>query len=280
MRRRRARSMAGVRHAVTAAMTVALANLGMHARAFDNQSIAKAYGAGVHAYFSGGYDRSYDDMSAVIEADDDPRDPRPFYFRGLAALKLGRLDEAEADFSAGANIEAESSGTFPISSALERIQGCERLQLERHRVRARVAFLQIDRERVQKRYSGIGAAQPEVLRRKRPDDAQVDSDNPFELPTPADAGAAAAPAARSDTATGDGDTTDADTPQAETVESDTTDTTLPEGDTTDTTLPEGDTTDTTMPEGDTTGTDAPEAEEGDSAMPEADPLDGGSATGQ
>ena len=90
-----------------------------------------AYGNGVHAYFGGDYQSSYDALSGVIEAGSN--DPRAYYFRGLSALKLGRLDEAEADFQQGANLEAEGRGGVggrTIGRALERVQGCDRLNLE------------------------------------------------------------------------------------------------------------------------------------------------------
>ena len=161
-----------------AVVAVVITVTGVQAQTVENLSVARTYGAGVHAYFSGAYDRSYDDLTAVIEAGSN--DPRPLYFRGLAALKMGRLDEAEADFSSAAQVEAQTLGNWPVSKSLERVQGRDRLQLERHRVRARVAALQEDRAAAGKRYSGIEAAQPDVLRRRRPaSDRPVDRGNPF-----------------------------------------------------------------------------------------------------
>ena len=119
----------------------------------ESLPLAAAYGTGVHSYFAGDYQRSYDDLSQAIEAG--TLDPRAYYFRGLTALKLGRLDEAEADFSAGAVREAEGTGSWPIARSLERIQGCDRLKLERHRTRARVATLQLDRRRSDLRYLDV-----------------------------------------------------------------------------------------------------------------------------
>jgi len=150
--------------------------------------LAATYGAGVHSYYAGDYARSYDDLSAVIQAGS--QDPRPRYFRGLAALQLGRLDEAEADFSEGAELEARSTGAWPVAKALERVQGCDRLRLERHRVRARVAMLQETRAAERRRYSEIEDAQTDVLRRWRPNAAErPDADNVFRVP-PAEESAA------------------------------------------------------------------------------------------
>jgi hypothetical protein len=130
-------------------------------------ALARAYGAGVHAYFSGDAQRAYDDLTQAIEAG--TRDPRAWYFRGLAALKLGRLDESEADFSTAAARETEAAGDWAVSRSLERVQGHDRLALERHRVRARVAGYQQRRQAVERRYSDIESRQPEMLRERRPE---------------------------------------------------------------------------------------------------------------
>jgi hypothetical protein len=129
--------------------------------------LARAYGAGVHAYYGGDAQRSYDDLTQAIEAG--TRDPRAWYFRGLAALKLGRLDESEADFATGAMKETEAVGDWGVPRALERVQGHDRLMLERHRVRARVAGLEQRRQAVERRYSQIDSRQSEVLRQRRPE---------------------------------------------------------------------------------------------------------------
>lgn len=167
--------------------TAALALAGIHCQSLvpaavptiESMSLAATYGDGVHAYFAGDYQRSYDDLSQVIEAGS--ADPRAYYFRGLVALKLGRLDESEADFAAGAEQEAEGTGSWPVARSLERVQGCDRLKLERHRTRARVALLQEDRRRNQMRYLDVERAEPDVLRRRRPATGRVvDEENPFE----------------------------------------------------------------------------------------------------
>jgi tetratricopeptide (TPR) repeat protein len=130
-------------------------------------ALATGYGNGVHAYNDGDYQCSYDELSRVIEAGSN--DPRVFYFRGLAAHKLGRTDEADADFQQGANLEADGVGGRAVSRALERIQGCDRLKLEQYRSQARVSAVQRDREAIRQRYSDIYEAEPDVLRRRRPE---------------------------------------------------------------------------------------------------------------
>lgn len=163
-----------------AAVAVVAAGTNGHLIAGEPLSIARVYGAGVHAYFSGDYLRSYDDLTQTIEAGS--RDPRTRYFRGLAALALGRLDEAEADFSTGALLEAEPGGNWSVSRSLERVQGHQRLQLERHRARARVAVLERARAMERGRYRQIQAAQPDVQRGRRPaalPSGPAETSNPF-----------------------------------------------------------------------------------------------------
>jgi hypothetical protein len=146
----------------------------------DSLALANAYGTGVHAFYSGDLDRSIADLTAAIEGG--TADPRAWYFRGLSAWRLGRLDEAEADFREGAEREASTVGSWPVSRSLERVQGTERLRLERYRTRARVAALERDRALIRRRYVEIEDAQPEVLRQRRPLPATPATDDVFAAP--------------------------------------------------------------------------------------------------
>lgn len=180
MNGRREHSGSRTWHVVGAWVVAALAGSVACGQTVESLAIDRTYGSGVHAYFTGDFDRSYDDLTAAIEAGSE--DPRTRYFRGLSALRLGRLDEAEADFSEGAELEARSLGGWPVSRSLERVQGHDRLRLERYRARARVALVQRDRAAERERYSAIEDAQPEVLRRRRPVELPPpteDSANPF-----------------------------------------------------------------------------------------------------
>jgi hypothetical protein len=134
----------------------------------------------MHAYHAGQYDRAYDDLTNAIEAGTD--DPRGYYFRGLAALRLGRTSEAEADFTTGADRELANGGVRRVSQSLERVQGPDRLTLERFRARARLGALQRDREVYGRRYSTIEDATSDVRRRRRPEDVRRELVVPQELP--------------------------------------------------------------------------------------------------
>lgn len=131
----------------------------------DEPAVAAMYGSGVHAYYAGGYQQSFDSLSRVIRIG--TADPRAYYFRGLAALRMSRRDEAVADFTKGAELEAEGWSMRTVSRSLERVQGPDRLLLERSRSGARLALAQQQSTAATlltrnpsmdfgRRYSGIG----------------------------------------------------------------------------------------------------------------------------
>jgi len=143
-------------------------------------AVRDAIGGGIHAYHAGDFDRAYDDLTNAIGAGTD--DPRSYYFRGLAALKLGRTSEAEADFTTGADRELSTGSIRRVSHSLERVQGHDRLTLERFRARARLGALQREREVYGRRYSTIEDATSDVRRRRRPEDVRRELVVPQELP--------------------------------------------------------------------------------------------------
>ena len=82
-----------------------------------------------HAYFDGRYSESASHLDEAIALND--KDPRLYYFRGLAKYRLGDTDACVADFQRGG--DAEYNSTVPVGAALERVQGRERLLLEEYR---------------------------------------------------------------------------------------------------------------------------------------------------
>jgi len=148
--------------------------------------VRDAIGGGIHAYHAGDFNRAYDDLTNAIEAG--TSDPRSYYFRGLAALRLGRTSEADADFASGAEREATSGSIRRVSLSLERVQGHDRLALERFRARARLGALQREQQAYGRRYSAIEEATGNVRRRRRPEDIRPETVVPGveEVPAPAD----------------------------------------------------------------------------------------------
>lgn len=104
------------------------------ARAQDS-TLANSYGQGVNAYFAGRSCQAESLLSIAIEFNS--QDPRPYYFRALSLLRQGRLAEARGDMLVGAMAEAQLPHRFAIGSALERVQGADRLMLEEFRRNAR-----------------------------------------------------------------------------------------------------------------------------------------------
>ena len=125
-------------------------------------------GAGMHAFHGADYGASFDWLSGVIAAGS--KDPRAYYFRGLAARRCGREYEAEADFLEGARLEALGEGGRNIGRALERVQGADRLLVERYRAKARTSLASRSLEAAGRRYSTTAPeADESIFRRRRPE---------------------------------------------------------------------------------------------------------------
>ena len=103
--------------------------------------LSQVYGKGVHAYFAQDYVKAHEQFTFAI--DGHTQDPRCYYFRGLALLKMGRPQDAEIDFQQGAKLESviDPTRAFNVARSLERIQGNDRSTLEQYRLAARAAVL-------------------------------------------------------------------------------------------------------------------------------------------
>jgi len=122
------------------------------------------YGRGTHVYFSGDLPAAHELFTASIEGQSG--DPRPYYFRGLVYLKLGRPEEAALDFQNGARREMADANTFyDVSRALERIQGEARLTIEQYRATARAAAMKRAAAVRRARYEAIRSQEDRVLRK-------------------------------------------------------------------------------------------------------------------
>jgi hypothetical protein len=117
-----------------ASLTFALAATQL-AQAQVREDASRLYGHGVHAYFAGNSSQAETCLSSALELN--TNDPRYYYFRGLALLRMGRSEEARGDMILAAQLEAQHPGRFAVGAALERVQGADRLLLERFRREAR-----------------------------------------------------------------------------------------------------------------------------------------------
>ena len=128
---------------------------------------AQLYGSGVHAYFSGNSKAAYESLTAAI--DGGSQDPRVFYFRGFTAQRMGRPQEADADFQKGADLEGgDMNGAYPVSKSLERIQGSQRAALEKYRLKARIAAYQRKEDQRQMVYQKRRDNDTQLLRQAGP----------------------------------------------------------------------------------------------------------------
>lgn len=143
-----------------AAIALSLSAISAHAQ---EVVLGQLYGNGVHAYFAGDFVRAHDQLSAAVAGGS--RDPRVYYFRGLAYLKLGRGPEATQDFQKGAELESKDTNrSFNVARSLERVQGAARRQLETYRVVARLAALEEANKIRKARFEAIQREEERVLR--------------------------------------------------------------------------------------------------------------------
>jgi hypothetical protein len=150
-----------------ALITAGVLLLGVSSPRADEAVMDQLYGNGVHSYFGADYRRAYDALSTVIRGGS--HDPRAYYFRGLAELRLGREPDATADFAKGAALEAgDPNGHYSVSQALERIQGSTRATLEQYRENARAVAMQRDTQNRQSVFEQQRSAEGQLLRRAVP----------------------------------------------------------------------------------------------------------------
>jgi hypothetical protein len=155
--------------------------------------LGQEYGAGVHAFFAGDYAGAYEQLSVAIQGGS--KDPRAFYFRGLACLNLGREPDATIDFRKGAELESSDVNRFyDVGKALERVQGSARTELEKYRVAARMAALEAAEKVRKQRYEAIQREESRVLREQArnappageeivsPPAAEDEDEDPFAVP--------------------------------------------------------------------------------------------------
>jgi hypothetical protein len=124
--------------------------------------LAELYGQGVHAFFAGEYEQAHEMFTTAI--DQGSMDPRAYYYRGLSYGRLGRPEQSVADHKKGAELEAGgTTRIYPVARSLQRIQGKERLELERYRQVARLAIRMRNLKAAKTRYESIQRGEVDVL---------------------------------------------------------------------------------------------------------------------
>jgi hypothetical protein len=130
----------------------------------DFDAAAELYSRGLQAYMAGRAGQAESLFSQALAAND--QDPRLYYFRALSRLRLGRDDEARADMTAGARWEATRPGRYAVGRALERVQGSQRLLLERYRRAARLEADTVGAAVTRRRSAQIEARDAGALRER------------------------------------------------------------------------------------------------------------------
>ena len=161
----------------------------VQAKEAKDSTLAELYGDGVHAYHSGDFKDAFSSLNQAIKQGS--KDPRCYIYRGLAYIKLGRPDEAKADFKKGGELATTPAGKLvAVSKALSRIQGKVRLQIEAARRKARVDARRIRVNKERARYGRLNDAEtkgqvlvPSKPKRTKlvvPSGTKKDPSNPFQ----------------------------------------------------------------------------------------------------
>lgn len=111
------------------------------------------YGKAVHAFFAKDYAAA---KTFLLETEKLGGDPRPCFFLGLTHWRLGEKDAAESAFKTAARLEWESRNArdYDVSGAIARIQGNERLMLEKYRQNAEKTAAEYARTHHEKVFGG------------------------------------------------------------------------------------------------------------------------------
>jgi|GEM_PF-1375647 len=110
------------------------------------------YSAARSAYFRDDFATTVELLDRVIE--DETRDPRAYYFRGLALRELDRSEDAQTDFARAVSLETAPGNQIDVDRALERVQGPARRALEEQRG---VVMLALRQKELEKRRAMIAS---------------------------------------------------------------------------------------------------------------------------
>ena len=158
--------MARIRTAVMVACVTLLCTSAGAAQVKGNR-LNERYSQGLHAYYAGEWEAAHSAFSEVIKAGF--QNPCCYYFRGMVSYQQGDKQSAQQDFQAGAAREANAiRQKFPISKALERVQGGARVMIERARLQARLAVVQKRLTREKQRYEALVRNEAKVVRKAAP----------------------------------------------------------------------------------------------------------------
>ncbi|MDR2116595.1 MAG: hypothetical protein LBP87_09475 [Planctomycetaceae bacterium] len=121
------------------------------------------YGKGVHAFF----DKDYEGTIGLLTQAEQLgcEDPRPYYFLALAHFRLKHDDKADDYFKKAARFEWEGQSVrdYNVSESLRRIQGNERLHVERYRNQAKSDWQHAEKRKRDILYANEKADEKRIL---------------------------------------------------------------------------------------------------------------------
>jgi tetratricopeptide (TPR) repeat protein len=121
------------------------------------------YGNGVHAFF----DRHYGEAVKILSKAEEIKseDPRAYYFLGLAYLRQKKTERAERYFKKAAQLEFNGRALrdYAVSESLRRIQGAERMRIEKIRNEERINARIKAQRQLELRYGKENAAAQDDL---------------------------------------------------------------------------------------------------------------------
>ena len=131
---------------------------------FSSDESDAIYGKGVHAFFDQNYEEAVKILSKIEELK--TNDPRPYYFMGLAHLRQKHTEQADQYFKQAAQMEYSGRALrhYAVPESLRRIQGEERLRIEKVREEERTNARVRDQRTQEARYGAENAAAREALR--------------------------------------------------------------------------------------------------------------------
>jgi hypothetical protein len=154
--------MASMYSRILIAVVIALAVVAGRQALAQEAVLSDLYGRGVHQYFAGNDAEAADALSAAI--DGGTKDPRAYYFRALVGMRSG-FSDVESDLRKAAELEiADSNLLYPVGKALERVQGANRMTIERYRSVARAEAHQRQLRRDLLRYEERKRTEGEIVR--------------------------------------------------------------------------------------------------------------------
>ena len=124
------------------AMVATACLMGMPTLAQSPSASVALLDRGVQAYLAGSNAEAESLLAQAMR--DDPRDPRPYYFRALCLLRQDHPIEARADMLIGAELKTRAEGNYPVGESLRQLPLAQRLWLNEFRWRSGTPTTQTD----------------------------------------------------------------------------------------------------------------------------------------